>query len=71
MGQSLLFRRVVLRSLWVRRGKWALMAGSLALGVSVAVAMTGLTLDIEEKMNRELRAYGPNLLVDGSRTTAP
>lgn len=55
--------RMVSRPLWVRPGRYALMFFSLALGTSVVVAILSLTLDIEAKMNKELRDYGPNLLV--------
>lgn len=60
--------RMVFRPLWVRPGRYALMFFSLALGTSVVVAILSLTLDIETKMNKELRDYGPNLLVTPMRS---
>lgn len=63
MVLKLIFWQILWRSIRMRPAKWALMVSALGIGVSVAVAISSMTLDLESKMNRELRAYGPNLLI--------
>ena len=47
-----------------RQQRRKLLAGvAVTLGVAVATAMLGVATDIGDKINRELRAYGPNLVV--------
>src|SRR5260370_18658652 len=58
-----MFVRVVYESF--RRQKWRkLLAGAaITLGVTVATAMIGVATDIGDKINRELRTIGANLVV--------
>jgi putative ABC transport system permease protein len=58
-----MFFRLVYES-FRRQKRRKLLAGiSVTLGVAVTTAMVGVATDIGDKMNRELRSYGANLLV--------
>jgi putative ABC transport system permease protein len=68
--------RLLLRSLDLRASSFALALMAVAVGASVTTATLNLSADLERKMTRELRAYGPNLLVSpplagGRRATLP
>jgi len=53
-----------------RQRRRKLLAGiAITLGVSVATAMIAVATDIGDKINRELRAYGPNLVVTPDEDT--
>src|SRR5512146_657358 len=57
-----MFMRLIYESFRRRRRK--LLAGiAVMLGVSVATAMIAVATDIGDKINRELRSYGANLVV--------
>lgn len=55
--------RFLLRSLGLRATGFALALGAVVVGASVAATALNLRADLTPKMNRELRSYGPNLLV--------
>jgi len=55
--------RFLLASLGLRATGFALALGAVAVGASVAATALNLRADLTPKMNRELRSYGPNLLV--------
>jgi putative ABC transport system permease protein len=55
--------RFLLRSLGLRATGFALALGAVTVGASVAATALNLRADLTPKMNRELRSYGPNLLV--------
>jgi putative ABC transport system permease protein len=58
-----MFIRLVYES-FRRQKRRKLLAGiAVTLGVAVTTAMVGVATDIGDKMNRELRSYGANLLV--------
>src|SRR5690242_16539757 len=58
-----MFFRVVYES-FRRQQRRKLLAGvAITLGVSVATAMIAVATDIGDKINRELRTYGANLVV--------
>lgn len=58
-----MFWRMV-RGALVRQGrKMFLVAVTVALGVSLATAMLNVMLDVGDKVNRELKAYGANITV--------
>jgi putative ABC transport system permease protein len=58
-----MFPRLVYES-FRRQARRKLLAGvAIALGVCVATAMIAVATDIGDKINRELRSYGANLLV--------
>ena len=55
--------RFLLASLGLRATSFALALGAVAVGASVAATALNLRADLTPKMNRELRSYGPNLLI--------
>ena len=55
--------RFLVRSLDLRASSFLLALLSIVVGVSVAATGLALRADVGRKMSRELRAYGPNLLV--------
>ena len=58
-----MFVRVVYESFRRQRRRKLLAGAAIALGVSVATAMIAVATDIGDKINRELRTYGANLVV--------
>ncbi|MCH7978701.1 MAG: ABC transporter permease [Acidobacteria bacterium] len=52
-----------------RRALWAMLA--VALGTAVAAAMLHVSLDIGDKMGRELRTLGANIVITPSADTLP
>lgn len=58
-----MFARIVFESFRRQRRRKLLAGVAIALGVSVATAMIAVATDIGDKMNRELRTYGANLVV--------
>jgi len=64
-----MFVRLVYES-FRRQSRRKLLAGiSVMLGVGVATAMIGVATDIGDKINRELRRYGANLVVTPQEDT--
>ena len=58
-----MFARIVYES-FRRQSRRKLLAGvAITLGVAVATAMIAVATDIGDKINRELRSYGANLLI--------
>jgi putative ABC transport system permease protein len=57
-----MFFRLVYQSFYRQRRNKLLAAIAIVFGVAVATAMIAVATDIGNKMNRELRAYGPNLV---------
>jgi putative ABC transport system permease protein len=53
----------VFESFWRQKRRKALAGTAVMLGVSVATAMIAVATDIGDKISRELRSYGANLLV--------
>lgn len=68
-----MFWRLVRESLWRprnrRRGAWAVLA--VALGTAVAAAMLNVSLDVGDKVGRELRALGANVVVTPAADSLP
>src|SRR6516225_6253120 len=58
-----MFLRLVFESFWRQKRRKALAGAAVMLGVSVATAMIAVATDIGDKISRELRTYGANLLV--------
>ena len=54
---------LVKRALFKKRGKSLLIVLAVAMGASVAAALLNLEADLRQRMNRELRDYGPNVVV--------
>jgi len=64
-----MFPRLVYES-FRRQTRRKLLAGvAITLGVAVATAMIAVATDIGDKINRELRSYGANLLVTPQEDT--
>lgn len=55
--------RLLLRSLGLRASKFALALLAVIAGVSIAATALDLRSDLASKVSRELRVYGPNLLL--------
>jgi putative ABC transport system permease protein len=55
--------RIVGRSLTRQRRRKLLSLGAVALGMTVATAVTTIALDVGDKVNRELRSFGANIAV--------
>src|SRR5690348_8787351 len=55
--------RLIFESFRRQRRRKLLAGVSIALGVAVATAMIAVATDIGDKINRELRTYGANLVV--------
>ena len=62
--------RFLMRSLDLRARSFLLALGSVAVGVSVTAMALDLKADIGRKMSREMRVYGPNLIVTPRGTGA-
>jgi putative ABC transport system permease protein len=64
-----MFFRLLYQS-FLRQRRRKLLAGiAITLGVSVATAMIAVATDIGDKINRELRTYGANLVVTSDEDT--
>ena len=57
------FRPLLRGALFARRGRVLLAVAAIAIGTSVAAALLLVSRDVGVKVTRELRAYGPNLVV--------
>jgi putative ABC transport system permease protein len=58
-----MFWRMVAGALFRQKGKMLFIALTSALGASIASAMLGVSFDIGDKLNRELKTYGANITV--------
>jgi putative ABC transport system permease protein len=64
-----MFVRLVYESFRRERRRKALAGVAITLGVAVATAMIAVATDIGDKINRELRTYGANLVVTPQEDT--
>ncbi|MDR1650544.1 MAG: ABC transporter permease, partial [Synergistaceae bacterium] len=58
-----MFFRMIKGALSRQRSRAAIMALTVALGASLATAMLNVMMDVGDKVNQELKAYGANLTV--------
>ena len=58
-----MFVRLVYQSFFRQRRRKLLAGAAIMLGVGVATAMIAVATDVGDKMNRELRSYGANIIV--------
>jgi putative ABC transport system permease protein len=58
-----LFLRMVSGSLWRRRDRVWIALGAVAIGISVGAGLLLVSRDVERMVSRELRVYGPNIVV--------
>lgn len=56
-----MFRRMLKGALTRQKSKLLMIALTMALGVSLATAMLNVMMDVGDKVNQELKAYGANL----------
>jgi putative ABC transport system permease protein len=66
-----LFLRFVAQSIRRSPGRKIMAIGAVALGSAVATAVLGAMLDIGDRVNRELRSLGANLLVTPKSASLP
>lgn len=66
MTRNTMLRRVVGRSLRVRRGRTMIALGALSLAAALVTTMLALYADLERKLDKEFRSYGANIVVTGS-----
>jgi len=64
-----MFARLVYESFWREKRRKLLAGAAITLGVTVATAMIAVATDIGDKINRELRTIGANLLVTPQEDT--
>jgi putative ABC transport system permease protein len=64
-----MFARMLYQSFCRQRRRKLLAGIAITLGVSVATAMIAVATDIGDKINRELRTYGANLVVTADEDT--
>jgi putative ABC transport system permease protein len=64
-----MFLRLVFESFRREKRRKALAGAAIVLGVAVATALIAVATDIGDKINRELRGYGANLLVTPQQDT--
>ncbi len=55
--------RMIRGVLFHQKGKMLLIALTIALGASLATGMLNVVLGVEEKVNKELKSYGANIVV--------
>lgn len=55
--------RMIRGVLFHQRGKMLLIAVTIALGASLATGMLNVVMDVEDKVNKELKSYGANITV--------
>ena len=58
-----MFIRMIAKAFLRQWKKMAMIAFTIALGASLATAMLSVMMDVEDKMNQELKAYGANIKV--------
>lgn len=58
-----MFATILSRSFIMRKLRFILPTIALLIGVSIASSLILVTLDVEDRIARELRAFGPNLIV--------
>ncbi|MDR2342118.1 MAG: FtsX-like permease family protein [Campylobacteraceae bacterium] len=62
------FAKMVFKSLFLSRGAAGVIFVSIALGTAITAAFINIYLDIDSKMNRELKAYGANFIIASKDT---
>ena len=58
-----MFFRMIMKALIRQRRKMVMIALTIALGASLATAMLSVMMDVGDKINQELKAYGANINV--------
>ncbi len=63
-----MFWRILWRLLWASRGRLALALLAVASGATVCAALVNLDLDATDKLTREFRILGANIIVSPEQT---
>ena len=58
-----MFWRMIRRTIVRQKSKMLMIAFTVTLGVSLSTAMMNVMLGIGDKVNRELKVYGANIVV--------
>ena len=58
-----MFIRMIFKAFFRQKKKMLMIAFTIALGASLATAMLSVMLDVGDKINQELKAYGANITV--------
>lgn len=58
-----MFARLIMKSLWVRRERFLISVIAIMLGAAMVTSLLTVSLDIRERVGKELRSYGANLIV--------
>jgi putative ABC transport system permease protein len=62
------FAKMVIKSFLLSRGAASIIFISITLGAAITAAFINIYLDIDSKMNRELKAYGANFIIASKDT---
>src|SRR5574341_1735223 len=54
---------MVTKSLWVRKERFLMSIIAVMLGAAMVTSLLTVSLDIRERMGKELRSYGANIVV--------
>ena len=66
-----MFVRLLLDSLARQRHRKLLAVLAVWIGISLVVGLLALSLDVGDKMNRELRAFGANIRLEPASAALP
>lgn len=66
-----MFVRLLIKSLAWRRSRKALAVLAVWIGISLVVGLLALSLDVGDKMNRELRSFGANIKLTPATASIP
>ncbi len=58
-----MFTRLVMKSIWARRERFLIAVVAIMLAAAMVTSLLTISFDIREKMGKELRSYGANLIV--------
>lgn len=58
-----LFLRLVLKSLWVKKDRFLVAAVAILLAATIVASLLTISFDVKDKMGREMRSFGANLVV--------
>lgn len=58
-----MFLRMLKNALFRQKKKGVMIALTMTLGVSLATAMLNVVMDVQHKINQELKTYGANINV--------
>ena len=58
-----MFLRMLKNALFRQKKKGVMIALTMTLGVSLATAMLNVVMDVQDKINQELKTYGANINV--------